>query len=268
VHWDIAMSSTKHRHVAAEHNRPHGTQQAALPGDRPRGAPLPAARAAGAFAVLFALLLAELYGCLSDLVDFDFGSFMLVEIVVGVTILLLLLGGLSTGKLWVIRMFRASSYLAALSYLIVIACGAYLYSGKTPIDSGLALVILVLSIVQLPLFIVIYRAFTLVRWLDPRSLPMEWEAPTRSIAPRFDRDKTPAKLGTGGKIFLCLLGLGGLVRYYIGLIGMAWVGRSIASDDFWKQAMAAIAFAAPVVAIAVVIVLKRRATLHSRLTSE
>lgn len=262
------MSSTKQPRAAAEHSRIHGTQQTELPGNRPRGAPPPAARAAGAFAVVFALLLAELYGCLSDLVDFDFGSFMLVEIVVGVTLLLLLLGGLSTGKLWVIRLFRASCYLAALLYLIVIACGAYLYSGKTPIDSGLALVILVLSIVQLPLFIVIYRAFALVRWLDPRSLPSEWEAPTRSIDPRFNRDKTPAKLGTGGKIFLCLLGLAGLVRYYIGLIGMDWVSRSIASGDFWKEAMAAIAFAAPLVAIAVFMVLKRRATLHSQPTSE
>ena len=262
------MSSTKHPRAAAGHGRIHGTQQTELPGNRPRGAPLPAARAGGAFAVVFALLLAEFYGCLSDLVEFDFGRFMLAEIVIGATILLLLLGGLSSGKLWVIRLFRASSYLAALLYVVVIACGVYLYSGKTPIDSGLALVILVLSMIQLPLFIVIYRAFAHVRWLDPRSLPSEWEAPTRSIDPRFNRDRTPAKLGTGARIFLCLLGLAGLIRYYIGLIGMDWVSRSIASGDFWKEVMAAIAFAAPVVAIAVVIVLKRRAMPRSQFTSE
>lgn len=262
------MSSTKHPRTAAGHSRIHSTEHTGLPGNRPRGAPLPAARAAGAFAVVFALLLAELYGCLSDLVEFHFGRFMLGEIVIGVIILLLLLGGLSSGKLWVIRLFRASTYLAALLYLVIIACGMYLYSGKTPIDPGLALVILVLSIVQLPLFIAIYRALARVRWLDPKSLPSEWEPPARSIDPRFNRDKTPAKLGTGGKIFLCLLGLAGLVRYYIGLIGMDWVSRSLASGDFWKEATAAIAFAAPVVAIALVIMLKRRATPRSQFTSE
>ena len=262
------MSATKHPHAAAKQSRIHDTQHTGLPGNRPRGAPLPAARAAGAFAVAFALLLAELYGCLSDLIGFDFGRFMLAEIVIGVTILLFLLGGLSSGRLWAIRLFRASSHLSALFYVVVIACGAYLYSGKTPIDSGLALIILVLSILQFPLFIVIYRAFARVRWLDPKSVPSEWEAPARSIDPRFNRDKTPAKLGAGGKIFLCLLGLAGLVRYYIGLIGMDWVSRSLASGDFLKEAMAMLAFAAPMAAIAVVIVFKRRATLRSQLTSE
>ncbi len=264
------MSSTKHPRAAPRRGGMRATQQTGQPGNRPRGAPLRAARAAGAFAVVFALLLAELYGCLSDLLDFDFGRFMLVEIIAGVAILLLLLGGLSSGKLWMIRLFRGSCHLAALLYLVVVACGVYLYSGKTPIDSGLALVILVLSIIQLPLFIAIYRAFASVRWLDPRSQPSEWEAPAPagSIDPRFSRDKTPAKLGTGGRIFLCLLGLAGLLRYYASLVGMNWVSRSLASGDFWKEAMVMIAFVAPVVAIAVVIGLKRRATLRNNLTSE
>lgn len=264
------MTSKKSLRAAAEHGRGDSTQRIGQPGNRPRGAPLPAARAAGAFAVVFALLLAELYGCLSDLAGFDFGRFMLAEIIVGVTIVLLILGGLSSGKIWVIRLFRWSTFLAAALYFVVIACGAYLYSGKTPIDSGLALVILVLSIVQLPLFIVIYRAFARVRWLDPKSQPSEWEAPAAagSVDPRYRRDKTPAKIGKGGWIFICLLGVAGFVRYCTSLIGTDWVSRSMASGNLWKEAMVIIAFIAPIVAIAAIVGLKRRAALRGQLTSE
>jgi hypothetical protein len=100
------MSSTKHSGSAPRRAGVVGSQGNGQPGDRPRGAPREAAIAGGLFCAVVALLLAELYGVLSDLTGYDFGAFMLVEIVIGSAMLLVIAGGVGSGKLWAVRLFR------------------------------------------------------------------------------------------------------------------------------------------------------------------
>lgn len=54
-------------------------------------------------------------------------------------------------------------------------------AGSTPIDSGLAWAILGFAVVKLPCLFIVYRALKQVRWLDPASLPHEWEPSARRV---------------------------------------------------------------------------------------
>ncbi|ABM49453.1 hypothetical protein BMA10247_A1055 [Burkholderia mallei NCTC 10247] len=87
--------------------------------------------------------------------------------------------GMGRGKLWAVRLFRWPSYGAIVCYLPILAAGVLLDAGSTPIDSGLAWAILGFAVVKLPCLFIIYRALKQVRWLDPASLPHEWEPSAR-----------------------------------------------------------------------------------------
>ncbi|WP_321952928.1 hypothetical protein [Paraburkholderia bannensis] len=258
------MSLSKPAGTKHQRARVTGSRAAGRPGDRPRGAPRRAALAGGIFCAVFALLLAELYGVLSDLIGYDFGAFMLVEIVVGSAMLLLVAGGMGSGKLWAVKLFRWSTHVAALLYVLIFAGGIYLLSGKSPVDSGLGWLVLVASLIELPLFVVIYRALDQVRWLDPKSLPSEWEAPGGSSNAR-DSDTESAKLGFRGRLFVVVIGTVIFLRYYLGLLRSNWVGEWLDSGSVPKAITAIVAIPAPFIVLGLTLWLQRRARQrHSR----
>jgi hypothetical protein len=244
-----------------------GSQGNGQPGDRPRGAPREAAIAGGLFCAVVALLLAELYGVLSDLTGYDFGAFMLVEVAIGSAMLLVIAGGVGSGKLWAVRLFRWSTHVAALLYVLIFACAIYLVAGKAPVDSGLGWVVFIASLVELPLFFVIYRALNRVRWLDPKSLPSEWEAPARSVDARF-RDSEPVKSSFRGQLLFAVLGLAIAVRYYVGLFSSNWIGEWLDSGNLMKSAVAIAAIPAPIIVVAITLWLQRRARQRRSRTSD
>lgn len=87
--------------------------------------------------------------------------------------------GMGRGKLWAVRLFRWPSSGAIVRYLPILAAGVLLDAGSAPIDSGLAWAILGFAVVKLPCLFIVYRALKQVRWLDPASLPHEWEPSAR-----------------------------------------------------------------------------------------
>lgn len=80
------------------------------------------------------------------------------------------------GKLWAVRLFRWPSYGAIVRYLPILAAGVLLDADSAPIDSGLAWAIPGFAVVKLPC---LFIALKQVRWLDPASLPHEWEPSAR-----------------------------------------------------------------------------------------
>ena len=203
-----------------------------------------------AFSLIVASLFVELGGCLADLEGFDYGTPMLIAIVAGPTILLLAIGGMGEGKLWAIKFFRAMTRAAAGIYLAIVVCGVYLYfySRPTSGDAILAAVILILAIVQLPLFFVIYRALARVRWLDPKSLPHEWEPPIRPAGSRINRD-----IPVWQWVLHSVMALWWALRCFVSLIRSNWVGDWLASGSVLKEAAALIALPAPFLIIGIML---------------
>lgn len=218
-----------------------------------------------AFFVVEGLTLIGLYGCLARLIGFDFSSgYLLVEIMVAAGFLLFTFVGLSRGKLWAVKLFRWSTHAFAVACPVIIAYSLFIYA-RRPEDSALAVILLVLAVFQLPAFFVIYRSFARVRWLDPVSLPSEWEPPARSTNPRVS-DGAPVKPGIPGWLFLSVLGLAVMLRYYIGLIRSNWVGEWLGSGNVLQEAAALIAIPGPFLVIGITLWLNRRARLRRRVS--
>lgn len=255
------MSSAKQSRAAPPHNRSPRTTRGSQPGNRPPGAPQVATGAFMAFFVVEAFTLIELYGCLVNILGFGFSSgYLLVEIPVAAAFLLGVLVGLSKGKLWAVKLFRWSTHTFAIAYPAIVVCSIYLF-GKTPDGSALAWVFLGLTIVQIPALLVLYRAFARVRWLDPKSLPQEWEPPSRPIDPAPSGNQP--KRGFFGWLFTCAAILAITIRYYIGILRMEWFQAWMSSGDLWKEFATLIVLLVPVL-IAVGCFATRRAAFWRR----
>jgi hypothetical protein len=207
-----------------------------------------------AFSLIVVSLLAELGGCLADLAGLDYAMLIPVEIVAGTTILLLALGGMGSGKLWGIKFFRVMTRVATGIYLATVVYGLYVWFRPASGDATLATVILVIAIIQLPLFFVIYRALARVRWLDPKSLPHEWEPPAA-----LSHSRTIRGIQKWDLILRSLMALGLALRYYVGLVTSNWVGEWLASGSVLREAVALIAIPGPFLFIGIILWLTRRA---------
>ncbi|WP_256259832.1 hypothetical protein [Burkholderia ubonensis] len=149
------------------------------PGNRPPGAPRQAVIAGGAFFLGVGLSFAELVEGAASLQTVAFDDLFMPAWVVLAIIMLTVSIGIGSGKLWAVRMFRWLSFGAMALYLPLLALACYLNAGRSPIDPDLAFVMFVFAVVKLPCLIIIYRAIRRLRWLDPDSLPHEWEPPLR-----------------------------------------------------------------------------------------
>lgn len=241
------------KHPGATHRRKPPSQATGneRPGNRPPGAPAAVGIAAGAFFVAVGCTFIELYSCAADLAGFDFAKYALAEIAICVSLMILVGLGLRTGMLWAVQLFRWTTHIAALLCPAAIACAVWLAVGTTPRDPALIWIVAVLAIFQIPSFIVIYRIFARVRWLDPKSLPSEWEPPTERASSGI-RHNAPATTGTWQRIFRALFALALTLRYYIGLIRAPWVERWLGSGNIMQAIAALIAIAAPVLLIVIV----------------
>jgi hypothetical protein len=149
------------------------------PGNRPPGAPLQAGIAGGAFFLGAGLTFVELVYSAALLSGVGDGDVTFPAWIV-LSILMLTIGiGVGSGKRWTIRLFRWLSFGAIALYLPLLALALYLNAGPTPIDTGLAWVMFAFAVVKLPCFVILYRSLRQLRWLDPDSLPHEWEPPFR-----------------------------------------------------------------------------------------
>jgi hypothetical protein len=218
------------------------------PGNRPPGAPWDAAIAAGAFFVAAGGTLVEVYACFAELAGFPFVQHMLLEI--GETAALMLLVGLGcrSGKLWAVLLFRWSTHAAACLFVAISVCAVWSALGNPPRDPALAFVFSLLAVIQIPAFIVIYRKFARVRWLDPQSLPSEWEPPARSNV-GAGGNSAPARIGVGGWILRALIVIAVTLRYYIGLIRSHWISSWLASGNILQLTAALFAIPAPFIVI-------------------
>ncbi|WP_240766776.1 hypothetical protein [Paraburkholderia flava] len=154
------------------------------PGNRPPGAPKQAAIAGGAFFLGVGFTFVEILFATASLTGTSQPSLILPGWIALSVIILTVSIGLGKGKLWAVQWFRRLSYGAMACYLPILALAFYLDAGPTPIDDGQAFMMFVFAIVKLPSFIIIYRALKQVRWLDPASLPHEWEPPWINRTPR------------------------------------------------------------------------------------
>jgi len=149
------------------------------PGNRPPGAPRQAAIAGGAFFLAAGFTFAELLYGAASLAGVSQPEVILPGWIVLAIVMLTVAIGVGQGKLWAVRLFRRLSYGAMACYLPILALAFYLNAGAAPIDTGLAWVMFIFAVIKLPCFVIIYRALKQVRWLDPESLPHEWEPSAR-----------------------------------------------------------------------------------------
>ncbi|WP_231716650.1 hypothetical protein [Burkholderia ubonensis] len=149
------------------------------PGNRPPGAPRLAVIAGGAFFLGVGLTFAELVEGTASLKGIHYDDMIVPAWAVLTIIMLTVSIGIGSGKLWAVRLFRRLSFAAMALYLPLLALAFYLNAGRTPIDQDLAFVMFVFAVVKVPCLIIIYRAIRQLRWLDPDSLPHEWEPPLR-----------------------------------------------------------------------------------------
>ncbi|WP_232288888.1 DUF4728 domain-containing protein [Burkholderia oklahomensis] len=147
------------------------------PGNRPSCASPQAIPAGMAFFVAVSTTAMALFDCLGDVARFTAENHRLEEIVVGTAAMLVV--GIGKGKRRAVRLFRWLSYAGMAALLAVLAFGVFLAAGAHPVDPGFAWIIFAFAVVQIPLYFVIYRALKRVRWLDPESLPHEWESSAR-----------------------------------------------------------------------------------------
>lgn len=239
-------------------------QQIGQPGNRPPRAPWPAASAGAIFCLVACMILIEIYLCLSDLLQFNFAGPGFLVMWLGISAILLpVIAGIGRGKLWAVKLLRWSTYALTAAYPAVLAYAVEMYSGTSPFGRPFAWITFIFSAIQLPLFFVIYRAFTRVRWLDPGSLPTEWEPPSSSIGP--GRGASPPKRGFFGWLFTCVVILAILIRYYTGILQMEWLSAWLSSRDIWKEFGAIAALLAPVLLLALCFVTRRAAFWHRRI---
>ena len=159
----------------------------ATPGDRPRGAPRAAVPALVAWYLLIGITCVEIAEFLPFFTGSDHGAFLLPGWVSAAVLVLLVIVGIGGGKLWAVRLFRWAVYGAAACYLPILGIAIYAFVGEGPqqqdsLAPDMAIMQFILSALELIAFFVLFRAFARVRWLDPRSLPKEWEPPARPNA--------------------------------------------------------------------------------------
>ncbi|CAB3727553.1 hypothetical protein LMG24076_05184 [Trinickia soli] len=257
------MSSVKRPRAMPPHKHVPRKGVAGQPGNRPRGAPQAAVGALMAFFVIGAFTLVELYGCLANFLGFEFSNgFLLVEIAVATAFLLSVLIGIGGGKLWAVKLVRWSTYAFTTAYPAILVGSIVLY-GKTPSGSALAWVFFGLAIVQIPAFFVMYSAFARIRWLDPKSLPSEWEPPSSFVDPA--RTAPLPKRGFFGWLFTCVVIFAILIRYYTGILRMEWLGVWLSSHDRWKELGAIGALLAPVLVLTFCFATRRAAFWRRRI---
>ncbi|WP_282512248.1 hypothetical protein [Burkholderia cepacia] len=147
------------------------------PGDRPRGGPRPVIVAAVGFFLGVGFSITELILGMASAFGIDHGDVLLPGWIL-ISVIMMPVGvGMGAGKLWAVRLFRWLSFGAMALYLPLLGLAFYLHAGPAPIDPGQAIVMFVSAVVKLPPLFILYRAIRTVRWLDPDSLPHEWEPP-------------------------------------------------------------------------------------------
>ncbi|WP_206958096.1 hypothetical protein [Trinickia acidisoli] len=195
------------------------------------------------------MILIESYLCLSDLLQFNFAGPGFLAMWLGISaVLLTILAGMGRGRLWAIKLLRGSTYAVTALYPVIVAYAIHMRSGTSPFDTPFASIVFISSAIQLPLFFVIYRAFKRVRWLDPKSLPDEWEAPAEPIDPARSGDRP--KRGFFGWVLICVIVLAMMIRYYTGILQMDWFGAWLSSNDIGKELAAIAALLVPVLVLA------------------
>jgi hypothetical protein len=261
------MSVAKHPGAAHRHKSPSPAAGNERPGNRPPGAPADVGIAAGAFFVAAGGTLIELYSCAADLAGFDFADYALAEIALCFSLMIAVGLGLRTGKLWAVKLFRRTTHAAALLCPAAIACAVWLAAGTAPPDPALIWIVVALAVFQIPSFIVIYRIFARVRWLDPESLPSEWEPPAGRASSGI-RPNAPSTANAWRRVFGVLLAIGLTLRYYIGLIRAPWVDQWLGSGNVMQEAVVLTAITAPILLIGIVAWRGIRARLRTRHGSE
>lgn len=156
------------------------------PGDRPRGAPPAAKPALAAWYLLVGMTCVGIAEFLPLFTGGDHGAFFMVGWPVAVAVIIPIIGGIGAGKLWAVRLFRWTVYGAAACYLPILGIAIYAFLGNAPREHDplapyMAEMQFIFSVVEAIALYVLFRAFRRVRWLDPRSLPKEWEPPGRPV---------------------------------------------------------------------------------------
>jgi hypothetical protein len=102
---------------------------------------------------------------------FRLGEIVMFPLVAVVVLIVIVL---NTGKLWVVRAFRIIAIVVSAAYsvaIIVDGVAAFSSSG----EAGAGMIDAILLILISPLMFLMWRDFRRCRWLDPNSLPHEWE---------------------------------------------------------------------------------------------
>lgn len=157
---------------------------AEVPGDRPRGAPRRALAAGfSSFFLAFFLpsLAVELFGAWHGE-----GLSLLIRnipwLVIGeAAIFIPIWVGLGQGRLWAVRAFRVAGWLLVLLCVVLFACAALMSSGVVAGTSrNWRFDVQYVFYFLLPLIvgaILLAHGLLRVAWLNPNSLPSEWEPP-------------------------------------------------------------------------------------------
>lgn len=154
------------------------------PGNRPPYAPMVAARLIG----LWGILLLISFGPIANCLPFATGAGSLDYVDAGFVITCAFFFtqglGLRAGKLWAVRMFNWSSWAMIIYYPFDLAVALYLFFGEAPsaqdpLAPGLGVVLFFFCALEPIGFFFLFRGLRRVRWLDPASLPHEWEPPAR-----------------------------------------------------------------------------------------
>jgi hypothetical protein len=148
-----------------------------MPGDRPRGVP-GNARFAGAGVVsgilfIFVALCADYSVYTNNPADyFGVAAPLLFPVVIFGTAVAWLL---NRGKLVFVKLFRKLAELVSAAYVATIILGIFqvlYYKWDRPLITVMGIILLV---VFSPMQLLMWRDFRRCRWLDPNSLPSEWE---------------------------------------------------------------------------------------------
>ena len=155
---------------------------------RPKGLP---AAAIPAFISLYLLLGAVpamalmvsgyFFGSAQDALMTNFLPYLAVVSILMLTVIV----GLRRGDLWGIRLFRGLAWVLITMIGVVALAGFALWSGG--VGHGLtgaketgAFILVAAALCCVPAFILL-RGLSRARWLDPLSLPNEWEPPVTNI---------------------------------------------------------------------------------------
>ena len=154
----------------------------AQPGNRPRGAPREAKPAVAAWYLLIIMTFASIAEFLPFLTGSEHSAFLMVGWPIAGVLAITVFVGMGAGKLWAVRLFRWSTYGAALFYLPLLIAAIYAFTNDAALQQDslapdTAIMQFIISALEPIAFFVLFRAFRRVRWLDPQSLPKEWEPP-------------------------------------------------------------------------------------------